>query len=188
MLGCLQGLNLPPAIQRSLGVRLRPDSWPNLGMSPPHNQEGRRTLTGLAAVDCCADSEFVTVPLLAHLGASALPTTRQIQEATPIPYRGPIVHYADAAQFDPDVCWRFVRRSEGYCKGPPTACPAPVRWMGRTVIGRSATASSPVTATYLEEVRVVLGCLEARRQRYTVAKWPPTSRAMNSMTASSRLD
>ena len=45
--------------------------------------------------------------------------------------------HANAVRTEPGVCWRMVSRGPGYRVDTPTDCPEPVRWTGRTVIGKT---------------------------------------------------
>ena len=47
-----------------------------------------------------------------------------------------IDYYANAIRAEPGVCWRMVSRGAGYRVDTPTDCPEPVRWVGRTMVGR----------------------------------------------------
>jgi hypothetical protein len=44
-------------------------------------------------------------------------------------------YYANAVRAEPGICWRMVSR-QGWRKGSPMDCPEPVRWMGRTMVGK----------------------------------------------------
>lgn len=47
-----------------------------------------------------------------------------------------IPHYANAKRIERGVCWRMVSRPPGYRVDTPTDCLEPVRWVGRSMVGK----------------------------------------------------
>jgi hypothetical protein len=67
---------------------------------------------------------------ITHISSQALGAV------APSPYGDQMDYYANAVRAEAGICWRMVGRPPGFRMGSPMDCPEPVRWMGRTMVGK----------------------------------------------------